>query len=1455
MRKLRKEITALALMLCTLFTIFNGFPVKAVSASTLGEQKLKQIALSKLVESTNENFKETAAKTKDVYRNAGNASEGDGLSKEKTSNSKETIRLIVELDGQPASEKIKPDNNKSQRKAAVNDVKASQKSIIEAAQIITGNKVTKNYGYLVNGFSINGKRDDIDKIRNLSGVKAVTEAKKYYPDMKFAKELTQAYSTWQDLGFKGEGMVVSIIDTGIDYNHKDMKLTNPEKAKIKPEDVKDLGKYFTAKVPYGYNFADCNTDILDTNPGTEMHGMHVAGIVAANGNSKDIDSFNAVQGVAPEAQLLAMKVFTNNSQTNLAFSDDIIAAIEESVIMGADVINMSLGSDAGFTDENDPEQKAIKKAVDNGVAVVVAGGNSSMSSNANPPNPKYTKIRNRLGTIDNGTIGSPATSPDAITVGSYDNSYRPWRALEYTYDGSQSNPLIPYTFLWKDFKDTLKDEKGYEVVDCGDGKSNLDPAKLSGKVALIKYPEDEIYEPYGEVRNVGVKEAEAAKAAGAVGVLFYKPGDETVEAELGYTIPFDMLCGVIPSSSAETLKNLIGKNLKITFKGELKEALNSTANEMSEFSSWGPTPEFGFKPEITAPGGSIYSTVNNNAYTIMSGTSMATPNVSGGEALILEGLKAKNSSLKGRDLVEFIKTSSINTAKVEMDKYKPTVPYSPRRQGSGMLQIKDAINNSVAITDLNGNAAIALKNIDKSTSFELKLKNYGNSEASYNLGDASILTEESDAVTQDVHEKNIDGAKMSFSRNTITVHAGGEVKVKITISLPNSLKKQNYVEGFIQFNSKDSQKPSLHVPYIAFYGDWDSIAAFDKPAWDKDSKLSDFWSKYVSYYDSMERGHEVKDALNEGTTLGYIDSNGRFTSGGTYNYTAYGEQYNINPDDIAFSPNDDGYIDAILPRLYMFRNAKQITTEVLDENKRVIQTTSIDSSIKKDLLYNELHWGFGTVLKAAAWNGKLYDKATGEYKLAPEGKYYMKLSVIPASGGKAQEITMPFKLDLTKPTIQIISENKAADGNYILKWKAEDNLSGINNDNTQIAVNGQAIRGEKINSEGNGIYSTEVNLIDNSKNTLELLCFDGAGNSAYATSIVPIGKVKPLSINNITDGMWYNQNNLTIAGSTSEDVAALTINGAKLKPDEAGTFSYTLQLTQGKNVIDFTAEGKTGNILSKESYTVYCDSIAPVIIVSSVTKNATGINIKGTVKEDNLRSFTINSEEVPVAKDGSFDYDTKLSDEFFLKASDPCNSTSAILYINSSEDSDYGVSFNNLTSLMTISKADTDNDIYTINGIAYRKDEILKINDNVVPIKDDSSFTYKLKLQQGENKVKVELSDSSGNEIYNYSYVVFYNSIMPDIKLIKPYIKDDKVYTTNGKITLKGELTNTSGSYKLFIDGNCILNKSDDAVGSNNFEYTVKVKQGDIITIRVEDSQGNVVEKKLQAVIGKTPKN
>ena len=200
--------------------------------------------------------------------------------------------------------------------------------------------VRRQLGYLMNCFEATIPANRMQALRHEPEVRSVEKERLYYPLENFAREiqgLTQAFQA-SNKNLDGTGMLVSIIDTGIDINSKDMKLDSSAKSakKLNPQPG------FTDKVPAGFNYADETNEVKDNH--AEQHGMHVAGIVGANGDEENAPaaSNHRVNGIAPNAQLLAMKVFSNNPDMPGCRDADVVAAIEDSVKLGADVINLSL---------------------------------------------------------------------------------------------------------------------------------------------------------------------------------------------------------------------------------------------------------------------------------------------------------------------------------------------------------------------------------------------------------------------------------------------------------------------------------------------------------------------------------------------------------------------------------------------------------------------------------------------------------------------------------------------------------------------------------------------------------------------------------------------------------------------------------------------------------------------------------------------------------------------------------------------------------------------------------------------------------------------------------------------------------------------------------------------------------------------------------------------------------
>ena len=1121
----------------------------------------------------------------------------------------ETIRVIVEVEGEPAISKfstIDEDN--------IDSVIDAQEKIQTQVEDITDNEVKNSYGNLINGFSIDIKRKDIDEISSIPGVIKVTEASIYYPTMATAVDLTQAKEVWESYGYKGEGLVVAIIDTGIDYNHKDMRLSNSETAKISAGDTSGPGKYYSDKVPYGYNFADGNDEVIDTTG--SMHGMHVAGIVGANAIDDDLVGGTGIRGVAPEAQLLAMKVFTNDPSMSGAYSDDIIAAIEDSVLHGADIINMSLGSPSGYKSADDPEQRAIKNATDSGTICVVSAGNSSYSTD-----PYWFG-----GIKDISTAGTPGLAEDALQVASYENTYVRLQAFKL-FNGDDVK-LIGHTTADINPADVFEENQRLEVVHCGLGKpEEIEGKNLAGKVALIER---------GEIAFT--EKALNAQAKGAVAAIIYNDatsGDAYINMQTDPSINIPYI--FIGNTDGVKIKDSIKDGGTVEFGYYETSVLSSDSGKLSSFTSWGPAPNLDFAPQITGPGGNIYSTLNNDTYGSKSGTSMSSPHVAGATALIVQALKESGFELEDRELVEFVKNSIINTAEVlydtEMYENDDEVPYSPRRQGAGMLQTRAAIDNRVLALGDDGRATISLKEIGNETTFNITLTNYGESDETYNINiPAGVLTTVNPGfgvASSMVADEIIEGATLKVNENEVTVPANGQATVIATLIIPEGVESNIFAEGFIKFVNKDKDSVSLVVPYMGFYGDWSYETIINDVAWDFDEA------------NILPASFAAVQLLGEYNYAGFV---GQDEEGGIV----------IDPNIISISPNNDELADSLIPALYPLRNAKYISVDVLDKDGNLLaKNVNFVQDVRKKI-FNTVD-GSGqqaSIMPNLLWDGSLYNKSTGKYEVV-QGQYYVRLnSKVDLDTAKEQSLIIPVKVDTQEPEVTITSSNKVDKTAYELKFELSDDLSGLQSSTLNVAVNDSLVDTSLASISGNEV-TLNIELDNNSINTIEVGIYDNAYNFGYESMEVVVGEIpyeKPTLTLDLEEGQEFTEsNNITATGKVTGDYGKVMVAGKEINPSEDGTFSINLILEEGRNYIPMYLEDIFGEVIINYSRRVYCDTQAPVVRLESpmvqegnvIVTPINGIVLRGTVSDNTMGyNFDINGERIlTVSADGLYGHD------------------------------------------------------------------------------------------------------------------------------------------------------------------------------------------------------------------------
>src|SRR5699024_6585508 len=180
---------------------------------------------------------------------------------------------------------------------------------------------------------------------------------------------------------------------------------------------------------------------------------------------------------------------------------------------------------------------------------------------------------------------------------------------------------------------------------------------------------------------------------------------------------------------AEAIKD--GQDVTIDFTGDTATIDNPDAGEMSDFSSWGLTPDLDFKPEITTPGGQILSTLNDDEYGLMCGTSMAAPHASGGAALVLQRVD-EMFDVDNADCVAMSKKLMMNTSRLV---YQDGTFESPRRQSTELMQLNAAMSTPVMVTDSETNEAkVALKQINENkVTFELTAENMSDEAVTYDV--------------------------------------------------------------------------------------------------------------------------------------------------------------------------------------------------------------------------------------------------------------------------------------------------------------------------------------------------------------------------------------------------------------------------------------------------------------------------------------------------------------------------------------------------------------------------------------------------------------------------------------------------------------------------------------------------------------------------------------------------
>ena len=898
-------------------------------------------------------------------------------------------------------------------------------------------QVEREYDNALKGFALSAPAGSLDAIRAVSGVKAAFLDRETHvegADDQVAGEgaTNSARTAAQDpanlspqlmmhadqITQKGEGKVVAVIDTGVDMTHPAFAgalhgtpaLSADKVASLTPQlgDGK-TGTYVSEKFPFAYDYADNDPDASPTGE-AGSHGTHVAGITAGNAGE--------IVGIAPDAQIIVAKVARSS---NGGIPDSaLLAALDDMVILHPDVVNLSLGQTGGMDNEADSMYATVFKSLqDAGVTVNAAAGNEYTAGYGNLSGKNLPFASDP----DSSVLCEPASYSSVVSVASVDNSLAHSaftvgdRDIAYQRAGGADGQKMP----------DLSDLTGgpFEYVDGGIGSPEDGealkakyPEGLAGKIVLVKRGFLTFQDKFNNIAG--------SKPAGFI-VYNNVPGDSLVVMSLATDgVP----AAFISQADGEAMLAAADHHLSVA---PGKVVPPSSKYSMSSFSSWGVTPDLRLKPEVAAPGGNIYSSVPGGTYEFMSGTSMATPQMAGVSAVVLQRVQNDPlfASMSAREKVDVVQNLIMGTAAPIVDPLQDTgAPYSPRKQGSGLVNVLAATTSSVYPTVVGApeqsRPKADLGDGTKGWHFDVTLHNLSGVPATYELS-SQALSEIVDGGfftghSADWRGKGVDiaysGGAVSGTDEgaTITVPANGEATVGVDVtpgaafdaSVAQNAPNGTFLDGFVRFASKTDGQPDLTVPYLGFYGDWGKAPIFDTLA-------------------SQDGAHTLASWVYNGTTGQQLGYNPLVKDGDRVGAP--------NPSQNIISRSDASGAPTVLqPRTGTLRSVHTVNAAYTNAagEKVASFTRFMNWKSAVDPSTGQMTW------LEQGHDPMSLDARADAYKNLPDGQYKLTLSAHNDGPSQAeQSISYEFSIDTAAPVVSNL-EYKGEGADTVLSFDVTD---------------------------------------------------------------------------------------------------------------------------------------------------------------------------------------------------------------------------------------------------------------------------------------------------------------------------------------------------------------------------------------------------------------------------------
>lgn len=1368
--------------------------------------------------------------------------------------------------------------------------------VLDKLKKIDGVKIVHEYKEVLTGASVEAGREGLPDIKAIAELTSLEESRRIRPTLHTAKELVGALKASSKYQTDGRGMVIAVIDSGLDIKHKDMRLDEGVVPKIKEITPSTTGAY-TLKVPHGYNYVSGNDNLYDDTH--EPHGMHIAGTLAGNATDEEVASKQGIDGIAPNAQLLVYKIFSNDPKNYKAETEDAAyAAIEDAIKHGADVISLSVGYyDSGLP--GNAYYTIAKRAAEKGIIITAAIGNAGASSSDTSFD---LHTNNALGAVDTATTVGVAATPAVIGVGSARNTHLVQR--EFMLNG-QSFGYYPIGYT------TLTEGK-YEFVDAGNGHwEEVQGLDLAGKVAVIKKDKFDLKDA---VRNLKFKDV-----AGIIVINtdqgwnkdYYRTHQLLVDDKT--LLSYSSIWGI--SLSGEDGRRLLEVanqsqgNTGLVLKPTIGMKKLIEVPTVSGFSSWGPTVNLELKPEIVAPGEDVYATLNDNRYGSMSGTSMASPIVAGASALLLPRIRQMTppEGMTRMDLLRIILMNTATPLVDVLDSSGHALENSPRQQGAGLLQIDRAFETDVILHHrLKG--GVELKEIGRETEFEVTLENLGNQQRSFAISAGKVLTSQdvpvdrigrSGKVVKEIHATEIKGSSLHLSEQSIQL--GPKERRTIRLKLDAGEAKDQFAEGYIYFKSLTEGQSDISIPYFGFVGDWSKERIVDAPAWETSSKLK--LTSVLSSYKHNKSGRYIELGREK------IQDN----------------QSPLNPDNIAIqNQHSDSQIGNAFVRFALLRDITSYDLDIVKEATedapvlRRIDTGTMLSRVRYVDYFESLseYSKLRTPIELHRWDGKVYDASKDENIPAPEGQYFFRLRVKNKENGAYQYTYLPVKIDNQKPEIVAIDTNRLSSHRELVVTAKDNNKVW----EVRANLNGEDLLVENVVDDAGQLHYhlKEVELPLDAKNHLRVEVMDIAGNVVAVEKdlVAPVIQFK-----NLEDLMAVRSKKaVEIKANVSAQVSNVQANldaQAVNYSLENGQLSLQIpEQSDGRHSFELILKDKDGKLIYTKTLNYLVDNEKPTIDldiekdeeVIQIGKNGR-FTLKGKVSDNvslpkNIKLYYSNLDIgkgelkiIDVKEDGSFEQDFFKSDfprAIILTAVDEKGNKLKDLRINTSpesldeeEETEVPITVNNWlidpirfnkeslgreldSELVDFKKQEDGTYLFTFE-IEAETDQAysVRINGGEKRYFEDGKLTYPVTLIEEGNVVDISVYNEADELTYTKKYQMLVDTENPVLQLenevlpLERQVVDSEededeenqyagvlLADADGHLTLTGSAKDNGIYWSLKINEDFVARGGFWRQYGNNekaFRYELhSLKDGDTVKLDLSDSFGNAVVKKYK---------